>query len=273
MGKTPSLLHKIKSNIPLFNKSDILVYEGIPPDVGVPTAATLAEDAVISALDCRINYNSASKELALTACEPVHNLHHTWIKREIGRCLLSGFLVVNEWNAIDSTAKKSESHVPNPTVTDRAILPGFNTFVAPYQSSWRQPEFYLKPRHRVLPTLVVESGWAESYASLVRDKDLWLIGGWPHVNVVFVIQWSRSPRNRVRGRLEVYRRQSGLVQVESIFPEPGPGAVPQMVRLTRNELFDNEHLPYRDTREIVFSVDRLREAARNAFQDYGYIPA
>lgn len=94
----------------------------------------------------------------------------------------------------------------------------FDTFTAPYQHSWRQPEFYLKPRHQALPTLVVESGWAESYPSLIQDKDLWLIGGSPHVNVVFVFEWSKSPRNRIRGRLGVYRKQGGLVQVESILP-------------------------------------------------------
>lgn len=213
-SKKPSLFHKIKSNVSLFNEFDILIYEGIPQNVGVSTAVTLAEDAVISALDCRINYNSVSKELAVTASEPVHNLHQIWIKRELGRGLLSGFLLVSEWNAIDCSTRKSESHVPSPTATDHAMLPGFSTFMAPYQSSWRQPEFCLKPRHRVLPTLVVESGWAEFYPSLLRNKDLWLIGGWPHVNVVFLIEWSRSPRSRIRGRLEVYRRQTGSVQVE-----------------------------------------------------------
>ncbi|KAK1138691.1 hypothetical protein N8T08_002082 [Aspergillus melleus] len=255
--RKPTLFHRIKSNIPLLNKSNVLVYEGISPDVEVPTAVNLAEDAVISALACRVNYNSASKELAVTACEPMHTLHQTWIKRELGRGLLSGFFLVKEWNTIDSTTAKS-----------------FNAFVAPYQASWRQPEYYLKPRHHVLPTLVVESGWEESYPSLIRDKDLWLIGGSPHANVVIVIEWSRSPRNRIRGRLEVYRRQSGLVQVESIFPEPSPRVAPQLTRLTRDELFDKAKSPHRDAEEkIIFSVDRLREAARNAFHNVGYIPA
>ncbi|KAI9039553.1 uncharacterized protein KD926_009278 [Aspergillus affinis] len=252
-----SLFHRIKSNIPLLSRSNILVYEGIFPDVGVPTAVNLAEDAVINALACRVNYNSASKELAVTACEPMHTLHRTWIKRELGRGLLSGSFLVNEWGAIDSTKEKS-----------------FDVFMASYQASWRQPEYYLKPRHQDLPTLVVESGWAKTYPSLIRDKDLWLIGGSPHVNVVIVIEWSTSPRNRIRGRLEVYRRQSGVVQVESIFPEPSPGVFPQVIRLTRDELFDKAKSPHRDPEEkIVFSVDRLREAARKAFHNVGFIPA
>lgn len=68
------------------------------------------------------------------------------------------------------------------------------------------------------PTIVVESGWTESCARLNNDKDLWLIGGRPHVQLVFLIKWAKLSGGRVKGDIEIHGRdQSGnamLLQTE-----------------------------------------------------------
>lgn len=51
-----------------------------------------------------------------------------------------------------------------------------------------------------------EVGDSESYPRLVADKDLWLTGGAPVVNVVVLIKWTRVAGNCVKGFIEVWRR-------------------------------------------------------------------
>lgn len=41
------------------------------------------------------------------------------------------------------------------------------------------------------PTIVVESGFSESHRKLLKDKDVWIMGAAPHVNVVLLLSWSR----------------------------------------------------------------------------------
>jgi hypothetical protein len=57
-----------------------------------------------------------------------------------------------------------------------------------------------------MPTIVIESGWSESHPKLLQDVDLWLRGGAGTVELVFVFNWSKLVRGRVKGVLEVYDR-------------------------------------------------------------------
>ena len=55
--------------------------------------------------------------------------------------------------------------------------------------------------------MVFESGWSESWTRLTNDVRLWLVGGSPHVNVVFLLKWSKKARsNQVSGFVELYVR-------------------------------------------------------------------
>lgn len=55
--------------------------------------------------------------------------------------------------------------------------------------------------------MVFESGWSESWTRLTNDVMLWLVGGSPHVNVVFLLKWSKKEHsNQARGFVEVYVR-------------------------------------------------------------------
>lgn len=59
-----------------------------------------------------------------------------------------------------------------------------------------------------MPTIVVESGWSESRKKLHDDMRIWINGGRPFIQMVFVIKWTRgsgSNNNLVRGDIEIFR--------------------------------------------------------------------
>ena len=57
--------------------------------------------------------------------------------------------------------------------------------------------------------MVFESGWSESWTRLTNDVRLWLVGGSPNVNVVFLLKWSKKEHgNQVSGFVELYVRDS-----------------------------------------------------------------
>lgn len=56
-----------------------------------------------------------------------------------------------------------------------------------------------------MPTVVVETGYTESWTKLVDDANLWLVGGSPDVNAVLLVKFSKLSNNRVKGYLELRR--------------------------------------------------------------------
>lgn len=63
----------------------------------------------------------------------------------------------------------------------------------------------MRPNNDKFPTLVVESGWAESHPRLRADKELWLQGN-TSVNIVILLKWSELSGGRVGGLLELWTR-------------------------------------------------------------------
>lgn len=70
--------------------------------------------------------------------------------------------------------------------------------------SFAEPNLYLEPRGFPMPTIVFVSGFSQLYPYLLMQKDVWLIGGAAHVNIVFIVKWSEIAR--VEGRLEIWRK-------------------------------------------------------------------
>jgi hypothetical protein len=78
-----------------------------------------------------------------------------------------------------------------------------------YDCSSKEPDGFILPGFKVnLPTIAIETGWSESWPKLQNEKDLWLIGGAPEVQLVFLIIWTELDRNRVQGDLYVYGRDA-----------------------------------------------------------------
>ena len=75
----------------------------------------------------------------------------------------------------------------------------------PYQNSRKEPDAMLRPGNQAHPSIVVESGWTESYNLLESDMRLWLLGS-PDVKVVLILNWTKPSQGRVKGTVEAFSR-------------------------------------------------------------------
>lgn len=87
------------------------------------------------------------------------------------------------------------------------IYLAFKGFTGLYQGSEKEPDLFLRPDSSTFPTVVIESGWSESFPYLRRDKDLWM-QGCPTVNVVILLKWSELSGKRVKGTAEIWTRDA-----------------------------------------------------------------
>lgn len=83
------------------------------------------------------------------------------------------------------------------------ILLAYKGFAAPYTSAVKEPDACILLDTLPLPTVVVETGWPESWPRLDADKDLWLVGG-ASVELVLLVRWTKISGNRVKGDLHVH---------------------------------------------------------------------
>lgn len=75
----------------------------------------------------------------------------------------------------------------------------------PYAGARKEPDLLIRPDNQPLPSIVIESGWSESYTRLMDDVSLWLVGGNGAVNAVLLLNWQTvESTNTVRGVVEVY---------------------------------------------------------------------
>lgn len=100
--------------------------------------------------------------------------------------------------------------------TNKYIL-AFTGFAGNYRGSSKEPDYSFCPNSSAFPSLVIEAGWAESFPHLRNDKDLWM-DGCPSVELVLLIRWTKISGNRVKGMLEVWRRNGagGLSVTEMV---------------------------------------------------------
>ncbi|OJJ48357.1 hypothetical protein ASPZODRAFT_23998 [Penicilliopsis zonata CBS 506.65] len=134
----------------------------------------------------------------------------------------------------------------------------------PYRGSRKEPDFFLRIDHEILPPLAIESGDGE-------------------INTVIIINWdcNRSTRH-VSGFVDLYvRDQNGMPvrrQREVVFPAPAPTPIPQRLELTRQEVF-GRHLVPDTTRTgspsamVYLELDILRQEASEALRHMNLLPA
>ena len=80
----------------------------------------------------------------------------------------------------------------------------FNTFPPPFGNSRKQPDYCILPQGQNLPTIVVETGWSESFLRLRDDMRLWLISGAGALQLVMLFNWSKLTGGRIKGVVEVH---------------------------------------------------------------------
>ncbi|PGG94948.1 hypothetical protein AJ79_10348 [Helicocarpus griseus UAMH5409] len=232
-----------------------------PPATGLQLACSFCEDPEIESLRPRISYNSRTQILT-ARIKPTHILdsHQPWLDSEMLKMVTSGFL-----------------NDPERDHLNRLVGTTFQGFVAPYEASSKDPDACIIQDAQRLPTIVVETGWSESWPKLDDDKDLWLIGGAPIVQRVFLIRWSKLSGNRVKGEIHVYGRDGAgnpvLLQTELIFPVPSNG-LKQAIPISRSQLFGPSVFTGRDPTDIFnLLVTSLRVKADPFIRIMGFVPA
>ncbi|EFR01840.1 hypothetical protein MGYG_04839 [Nannizzia gypsea CBS 118893] len=238
-----------------------LVYEDIPEETGTLVVDSLDQDPDIENSCPRVGYNSLTRTIDITIMPTfVHDASHSWFTRELFSMYRSGFLTETEQDSI--------SFFSNPT---------FKGFQPPYAASRKEPDHALLPDDQEFPSLVFESAWSESMPRLHRDKDLWLQGGRPDTQLVFLVKWSKSVHGVVRGIVEVHGRNSAgapqLLQVESIFPAPANPAS-QTIPITLGQVMGRNLPGGRNSTDVHhLSLDTFRSAAGKLVEREGFTHA
>ncbi|KAN0071895.1 hypothetical protein V8E54_009624 [Elaphomyces granulatus] len=271
--QTDELLNSIKETILSTTESCDLYFENIPPTAGFHITSSFREDPEIesalpryvihSNLHRRVSYNSYTRTLKARV-HPTFILdsHQGWFHNEILHMFVSGFLTGAEHDQLCFEVGTSRSSLHSPR------------FRRP-----KEPEGFIRPfeSRANLPTIAVETGWSESWPILLNEKDLWLLGGAPDVQLVFLIVWTQLDGNRVQGDLYVYGRDvTGapiLMQAEQIFPV-SPGNPPQLIYITRSQLFGTTVPLDRNPNDIyALSIDNFRRRADPSIRRMGFTPA
>ncbi|KAJ9363747.1 hypothetical protein C8Q69DRAFT_482032 [Paecilomyces variotii] len=258
--------YQIKSDIRAASESVELRYENISEDKGALLVDSLSEDSDVERYRPRFSYNSFVKALnVLVMPTEVHDVHQHWISSEKLDMVLGGFLTAAEGHALTLGVGTTINHLNGP-----------------YTGSRKDPDMLIRHELEPLPSIAIESGWAESLPRLHADMRLWLVGGEPDVQLVIILRWSKisgTPIQRVKGKYEIWERDTANTPYckdsGAIFPPPPANLGPQVIPITRAQLFGPAHIfPGQNGTDIWnLRVDLLRTWASKAINRMGYIPA
>ncbi|KAL2855314.1 hypothetical protein BJY01DRAFT_10305 [Aspergillus pseudoustus] len=232
----------------------------LPSSIGSIVFDALSEDKDVEERLPRMTYDAhTSTFFARNMPTKIHDVPQMWLSNEISKMQAAKFLSDDERDNFDTTVGTT-----------------FNDFVAPYTNSRKEPDWALIPITDKLPSVVLESGWSDNWPKLLQAMRLWLEGGRPNVQLVFLFNWGKRTNNSVAGEVRVYERTLPGATNErfraSIFPIPqgGPGGIP----LTRAEMFGvSGVLPGRNaTDRWHLSLTRLREIADRWVRAMGLTP-
>ncbi|KAG0640508.1 hypothetical protein HOY80DRAFT_1135920 [Tuber brumale] len=156
----------------------------------------------------------------------------------------------------------------------------YDNFVGDFEGSSKTPDLSYNPSingiMREFPTVVLESGWAESEAQLLRDLQLWQEGSAGAVRIVILFKAFRpSITNQVKATLKFCRYGAGnapIISSYQIFPTPAqPLADPW---ITMDELFGGDTPSgLNPETQLPLSINRLRLAVEEGIRRQGHDPA
>ncbi|KLJ09008.1 hypothetical protein EMPG_15570 [Blastomyces silverae] len=236
-----------------------LTFADISPAAGLQLATSFSEDPDIERALPRISYNSVTRVLtARVKPTRIHDCHHDWLVKELYHMGTEGFL---------TAAEIDELKIQTGTT--------FRGFTALYTHFSKEPDMYFLSDDKPLPTVVIETGWSESWPRLNADRDLWLVSRGEAVQLVVLIKWTKITDNRIKGDLQVYGRDSAgnvvLLQAEVV---PAVGSSTQSVPITRKQLFGANTFSDRNPNDIhKLSISNLRTKAAESIRAMGFVPA
>ncbi|KAL4865855.1 hypothetical protein BDV12DRAFT_187851 [Aspergillus spectabilis] len=159
-----------------------LSFNDNPPRIGAAVFGALSEDPEIEDLMLRMTYNSSTNTImAGVMPAKVHDVPQMWLTNELSGMREMNFLTQNERCHFNSSSRTT-----------------FEGFAAP------------------LPSVVAESGRSDIWLNLIAGMELWLQGGRPNVQLVFLFNWPKWVR--VNGGLRLETRTDGYARLFSPSP-------------------------------------------------------
>ncbi|PUU75455.1 hypothetical protein B9Z19DRAFT_1067407 [Tuber borchii] len=230
------------------HQPEVLIFEDLNPSVAVEILSTLQKPTFKTGLEpdlrgFRLHYSS--HELFLKVVMPTwfHERPIMWLRTELGRWMDEGFLQFRHYKAINDGTST------------------FSNFVGVYTGSSKIPDVAWIPcidhRLKVYPSVVLESGWAESAPRLWEDCNLWMTGtaGAVHVVILCKIFYPNSER-------------------KSVFPAPKPKDEGPGPYITVSELFSSSTPSgLTPTTRLPLSLEFLRDKLRTTFHEHGFLAA
>ncbi|KAN0081831.1 hypothetical protein V8E54_003129 [Elaphomyces granulatus] len=217
----------------------------------------------IERLHPKIDFDSLTGTLYIRILPTeLHATHNRWMTIEFGRMLNRNFLTMDEFEALDTLGGLHSGLSPLRAFKNQSKLLDHSEFLeflrygTPYRSR-----------------LVIESGWSESLAQLRQDRNVWLNGGRPEVQIVILINWKKVTAG-VKGTVEVYVQGSSQpLQEETIFPEPA-GTPAQTITVTRGDIFGASIFPGRNAADQwQLDISLLRQLAKEKLTKMELDPA
>lgn len=89
------------------------------------------------------------------------------------------------------------------------VYVAIKNFHMPYTNSIIEPDTALRVIGERFPSLVIETGWAESYVRLKQDIDLWIVGTGGVTKIAIWVKFSVRAASRLSGYIEVARPMLG----------------------------------------------------------------
>ncbi|KAJ5902640.1 hypothetical protein N7495_003168 [Penicillium taxi] len=151
-----------------------------------------------------------------------------------------------------------------------------------YTDDRKVPDFTMQPRAQlpdIIPTVSMEVGWAQSYASLQDNAVLLLEGGGPIAQRCILVHFTKG-RNMVQCELEMWGKNGAgralCIDTWDIFPAPAPNT-PQAAKpdpfLLRSEIFGQYvHPGQNPTDQLPLNLDRLRIISTAYILAQGLVP-
>ncbi|KAE8139861.1 hypothetical protein BDV38DRAFT_241348 [Aspergillus pseudotamarii] len=257
-----AIFNEIVHKIPTIKEFTELVYESIPPEQGSLICRSLSESSVFESRHARANFNSFTGTLWIRVMPTeLHGVHHRWF-----------FHASSCWTRQGLTNEAEEY------LMDFGVGTTFDGFTGQYLHSSKEPDLFLRPATYSPPSIVIESGWSESWPRLHADKDLWFYGS-ATTNVVILLKWSKCVRNKCKGKVEVWTRNpaGGLtMQEKPIFPQPVPAPAPgtDVIQFTKLDYFGQQMVAGQNPNmALPLDLSVLRDFARQRMLFMGLTPA
>ncbi|KAG0640515.1 hypothetical protein HOY80DRAFT_1135923 [Tuber brumale] len=242
---------------------ELLVFTELDPKVSSEILDNLLDPLdKTTPFGCRIHFIAPDGYLKVVMPTTIHETAHSWMVGELYR-----------WGY---------DHLLPPSAKG-ALMCGlitYDNFVGDFEGSSKTPDLSYNPRingiRREFPTVVLESGWAESEAQLLRDLQFWQEGSAGAVRIVILFKMFRpSINNQVKATLKVCRYGAGnepIISSYQIFPTPAqPVADPW---ITMDELFGGDTPSgLNPETQLPLSINRLRLEMEVGIRQQGHDPA